>query len=121
MNNINNINNINKCLQTTTTKNQKKKKRKEKRKRKKEREKVFTMSDSVHHSHRPSSLKQSNKPFKSKHSTKGQIKEQQKGKVNRVSQSVKHKGHQTKNDRRNAAKIAQKSKREVATCFFDFP
>jgi len=65
-----------------------------------------------HHSHRPASMHQANKPFKSKHATKGQLKEQSKGKVNRNKVAGTQKKVSTKADRRNAAKLAQKSKRE---------
>ncbi|CAG8623092.1 14866_t:CDS:10 [Funneliformis caledonium] len=71
--------------------------------------------------HKAGSLKQSNKPFKSKHATKGAIKDKIKGKffkkkckVNR--KSIKHSGANTRSisrvDRRNAAKLEQQKKRE---------
>eukprot|EP00842_Homolaphlyctis_polyrhiza_P004526 jgi/Hompol1/5074/HPOL_001296-RA len=62
-------------------------------------------------SHR-SSLKQSNKPFKSKHATKGSIKAKNKGK-SEAAKSVKHRNLAVslKADRRNAAKIEQRKKR----------
>ncbi|GBB94661.1 hypothetical protein RclHR1_00240009 [Rhizophagus clarus] len=64
--------------------------------------------------HRAGSLKQSNKPFKSKHATKGAIKDKEKGKVNR--KPIKHSSANlrsiTRVDRRNAAKLEQQKKRE---------
>ncbi|KAJ3330847.1 hypothetical protein HDU76_004693 [Blyttiomyces sp. JEL0837] len=67
--------------------------------------------DSHHHR---SSLKQSNKSFKSKHATKGQLKAVNKGRVERAPvKSVKHRTS-SKADRRNAAKLAQQKKREEA-------
>ncbi len=67
------------------------------------------------HRHRPGSLHQSNKPFKSRHASKGALKEVSKGKVNRA--SVKQGGLKTlsKTDRRHAAKILQQKKREEIT------
>jgi pre-rRNA-processing protein TSR1 len=62
--------------------------------------------------HHRSSLKQSNKAFKSKHASKGQLKAKNKGKVERVAvKSVKNRAS-SKADRRNAAKIEQQKKRE---------
>ncbi|KAI9011127.1 hypothetical protein BC832DRAFT_619418 [Gaertneriomyces semiglobifer] len=63
--------------------------------------------------HHRSSLKQQNKGFKSKHSTKGQQKAKNKGKVDQVANSIKHKSKaiSTKADRRNQAKLRQQSKR----------
>ena len=68
----------------------------------------------IGHSHRPSSLHQSNKPFKSRHASKGQLKEKYKGKVNRISQNSKKKRAQlpTKASRRHAAKITQLQKQK---------
>ncbi|CAI2167866.1 12927_t:CDS:10 [Funneliformis geosporum] len=64
--------------------------------------------------HKAGSLKQSNKPFKSKHATKGAIKDKIKGKVNR--KAIKHSSANTRSisrvDRRNAAKLEQQKKRE---------
>ncbi|CEG62997.1 hypothetical protein RMATCC62417_00215 [Rhizopus microsporus] len=68
------------------------------------------------HRHRPGSLHQSNKPFKSRHATKGALKEVSKGKVNRA--SIKQSGGMktlSKADRRHAAKILQQKKREEIT------
>ncbi|RCI05342.1 hypothetical protein CU098_005966 [Rhizopus stolonifer] len=67
------------------------------------------------HSHRPGSLHQSNKPFKSRHASKGTLREASKGKVNRV--AVKQGGPKTlsKTDRRHAAKLLQQKKREDIT------
>ncbi|KAJ3279678.1 hypothetical protein HK104_001246 [Borealophlyctis nickersoniae] len=66
-------------------------------------------------SHR-STLKQQNKPFKSRHATKGTLKAKTKGKVDKVANAVKnkHKQHLVshKADRRNAAKVAQQKKKE---------
>jgi pre-rRNA-processing protein TSR1 len=58
-------------------------------------------------------MHQSNKPFKSRHATKGTLKEISKGKVNRS--SVKQGGGLkalSKHDRRHAAKVLQQKKRE---------
>ncbi|TPX71823.1 hypothetical protein SpCBS45565_g00888 [Spizellomyces sp. 'palustris'] len=68
-------------------------------------------SDTVFH-HR-SKLKQQNKPFKSRHATKGQLKTKTKGKVDKVAASVKnkHKLSSSKADRRNQAKVLQQKKR----------
>ncbi|EXX70593.1 Tsr1p [Rhizophagus irregularis DAOM 197198w] len=64
--------------------------------------------------HRAGSLKQSNKPFKSKHATKGTIRDKTKGKTNR--KPIKHSSANlrsiTRVDRRNAAKLEQQKKRE---------
>ncbi|RIA99286.1 hypothetical protein C1645_684977 [Glomus cerebriforme] len=64
--------------------------------------------------HKAGSLKQSNKPFKSKHATKGAIKDKVKGKTNR--KPIKHSSANTRSitrtDRRNAAKLEQQKKRE---------
>ncbi|ORZ08316.1 hypothetical protein BCR42DRAFT_495429 [Absidia repens] len=68
------------------------------------------------HRHRAGSMHQSNKPFKSRHATKGTLKEISKGKVNRS--SVKQAGGQkavSKQDRRHAAKILQQKKRDEIT------
>ncbi|KAI8820808.1 uncharacterized protein EV422DRAFT_64049 [Fimicolochytrium jonesii] len=67
--------------------------------------------DKTSHHHR-SGLKQQNKGFKSRHSTKGQVKAKTKGKVD-VTQSVKHKHNAVshKADRRNQAKLIQQKKR----------
>ncbi|ORE10704.1 DUF663-domain-containing protein [Rhizopus microsporus var. microsporus] len=68
------------------------------------------------HRHRPGSLHQSNKPFKSRHATKGALKEVSKGKVNRA--SIKQSGGMktlSKADRRHAAKVLQQKKREEIT------
>ncbi|EPT04631.1 hypothetical protein FOMPIDRAFT_1034765 [Fomitopsis schrenkii] len=71
------------------------------------------MTASAHH-HRPS-LKQQNKPFKSKHSTKGSLKEAAKGKVTRQSPKTTHASNvaaQTRLNRRNNSKQAQTKKRQ---------
>ncbi len=87
--------------------------------------------------HRAGSLKQSNKSFKSKHATKGAIKDKVKGKKNSVFRKhlvsrriiyqtlslgkvnrkpIKHSSANTRSisraDRRNAAKLEQQKKRE---------
>ncbi|KAJ3047950.1 hypothetical protein HK097_011022 [Rhizophlyctis rosea] len=64
--------------------------------------------------HHRSTLKQQNKPFKSKHSSKGALKKLQKGKVDLVASSVKNKHNLVshKADRRNAAKLVQQKKRD---------
>jgi pre-rRNA-processing protein TSR1 len=70
----------------------------------------------MEHRHRAGSSHQSNKPFKSRHASKGALREVNKGKVNRT--SVKQgSGLKTvsKVDRRNAAKILQQKKREELT------
>jgi pre-rRNA-processing protein TSR1 len=59
------------------------------------------------HSHR-STQKQSNKTFKSKHASKGSIKQANKGKVNRT--SVKQQ-QITKEQKRNQLKTLQQNKR----------
>lgn len=66
----------------------------------------------MEHRHRPGKLHQSNKPFKSRHATKGALKEKSKGKVNRA--SIKQGGGKilNKNDRRHAAKMEQQKKRQ---------
>lgn len=66
------------------------------------------------HSHRPT-LKQSNKPFKSKHASKSSLKEAAKGKVQRQTpvQSTSNKdAATTRLNRRNKAKQNQSKKRE---------
>ncbi|CAG8815329.1 38627_t:CDS:10 [Gigaspora margarita] len=64
--------------------------------------------------HHRATLKQTNKPFKSKHATKGSLKDQAKGKVKRkpVKQSTPRPNFVSKADRRNAAKLEQRKKRE---------
>ncbi|ORX77145.1 DUF663-domain-containing protein [Anaeromyces robustus] len=62
--------------------------------------------------HHRSSLKQTNKPFKSKFTTKGELKIKNKGKVNRSIQYSAKRNEISKADRRNAAKIAQNKKRQ---------
>ncbi|KAJ3320397.1 hypothetical protein HDV06_005320 [Boothiomyces sp. JEL0866] len=63
----------------------------------------------MEHSHR-SSLKQQNKPFKSKHASKGALKTKNKGKVNR--NSIKQNSNTLlKQDRRNQQKLLQQKKR----------
>ncbi|KAJ3080894.1 hypothetical protein HK102_002740 [Quaeritorhiza haematococci] len=71
--------------------------------------------DAFHHR---SSLKQQNKPFKSKHSTKGQLKAKTKGKVDdttartNAANAARKKVNSSKADRRNAAKLVQQRKKE---------
>ncbi|KAI8062178.1 hypothetical protein BC940DRAFT_309324 [Gongronella butleri] len=64
------------------------------------------------HRHRAGAMHQSNKPFKSRHASKGTLKEKSKGKVNRS--AIKQGGAKVlaKHDRRHAAKMAQANKRE---------
>ncbi|CAG8453404.1 13261_t:CDS:2 [Racocetra fulgida] len=64
--------------------------------------------------HHRATLKQTNKPFKSKHATKGSLKDKAKGKVKRkpVKQSTPRPNFISKADRRNAAKLEQRKKRE---------
>ncbi|KAI8356181.1 hypothetical protein BD560DRAFT_335645 [Blakeslea trispora] len=70
----------------------------------------------MEHRHRAGSSHQSNKPFKSRHATKGQLREASKGKVNRASVKQAN-GLKTvsKADRRHAAKILQQKKRDDIT------
>ncbi|CAO3657801.1 unnamed protein product [Umbelopsis vinacea] len=63
------------------------------------------------HRHRSGGLKQSNKPFKSKHASKSSLKEKSKGKINRTSLKQRGQGPNTKADRRHAARVAQQKKR----------
>jgi pre-rRNA-processing protein TSR1 len=90
------------------------------------------------HRHRSGGLKQSNKPFKSKHASKSSLKEKSKGelrppfvlleplsllsfeiltdfvhsgKINRTSIKQRGQGPNTKSDRRHAARVAQQKKR----------
>jgi pre-rRNA-processing protein TSR1 len=63
----------------------------------------------MNHSHR-STQKQANKPFKSKHASKGSIKKENKGKINRTSVKQSHSMIQ-KQDKRNQQKQLQKNKR----------
>ncbi|RKP25100.1 hypothetical protein SYNPS1DRAFT_33053 [Syncephalis pseudoplumigaleata] len=62
--------------------------------------------------HRPT-LKQTNKPFKSRHATKGQMRDKAKGRVQRQSIKGATLRKQSRLDRRNAAKLEQKKKRET--------
>jgi pre-rRNA-processing protein TSR1 len=64
------------------------------------------------HSHRASGLKQSNKKFKSKHSSKGSLKDKNKGKVNRRVVHGKKDGTLNKNDRKNSSKVGMKFKNQ---------
>ncbi|KAL9557881.1 hypothetical protein MBANPS3_001190 [Mucor bainieri] len=70
----------------------------------------------MEHRHRAGSSHQSNKPFKSRHASKGALREASKGKINR--NAVKQ-GNNVKTvskaDRRHAAKILQQKKREDIT------
>ncbi|KXS09926.1 DUF663-domain-containing protein [Gonapodya prolifera JEL478] len=76
------------------------------------------------HQHRASGLRQQNKKFKSKHASKGSLREKSKGKIERP---LHHRSHissvsskasvssaqsSAKADRRNAAKVHQRSKRQ---------
>jgi pre-rRNA-processing protein TSR1 len=70
----------------------------------------------MEHRHRAGSSHQSNKPFKSRHATKGALREASKGKINRT--AVKQANNVktvSKADRRHAAKIIQQKKREDIT------
>ncbi|KAI9511128.1 ribosome biogenesis protein tsr1 [Russula earlei] len=72
------------------------------------------MSESFHH--RPT-LKQTNKPFKSRHATKASLKERSKGRVSRPAAKIVHAsrakaGAQAKVNRRNHAKQIQLQKRQ---------
>lgn len=70
----------------------------------------------MEHRHRAGSSHQSNKPFKSRHATKGALREASKGKINR--NSVKQANALkpvSKSDRRHAAKVLQQKKREDIT------
>ncbi|CAG8593021.1 11964_t:CDS:10 [Cetraspora pellucida] len=64
--------------------------------------------------HHRATLKQTNKPFKSKHATKGSLKDKAKGKVKRkpLKLSTTRPNFISKADRRNAAKLEQRKKRE---------
>ncbi|KAJ3379811.1 hypothetical protein HDU92_006442 [Lobulomyces angularis] len=65
----------------------------------------------MEHHHRPTTSKQ-NKPFKSKHATKGQLNKSKKGKVEKLSnKSLKKISTEKKVDRKNAAKVLQQKKR----------
>ncbi|CAO3644260.1 unnamed protein product [Mucor hiemalis] len=70
----------------------------------------------MEHCHRAGNSHQSNKPFKSRHATKGALREVSKGKINCT--SVKQANALkpvSKNDRRHAAKVLQQKKREDIT------
>ncbi|GAA5809732.1 hypothetical protein MFLAVUS_003145 [Mucor flavus] len=70
----------------------------------------------MEHRHRAGNSHQTNKPFKSRHATKGALREVSKGKINRT--SVKQSNALkvvSKTDRRNAAKLLQQKKREDIT------
>ncbi|KAK9324979.1 hypothetical protein V1517DRAFT_315667 [Lipomyces orientalis] len=74
----------------------------------------------VHH-HR-SSLKKNHKVFKSKHSSKGALKAQTKGRVEKSTQKYKPKHAANKQERRNKAKqimLSKKEKSELNKNFFD--
>ncbi|KAJ3026238.1 UNVERIFIED_CONTAM: hypothetical protein HDU68_005969 [Siphonaria sp. JEL0065] len=80
------------------------------------------MSGQAHH-HR-STQKSGNKGFKSKHASKGSLKAQNKGKVNRNKVTGASTAAQKRVDRRNASKIEQKKKRAdlmMATRLFSGP
>ncbi|KAF8134242.1 ribosome biogenesis protein tsr1 [Boletus edulis] len=70
------------------------------------------MVDAVHH-HRPSGLKQQNKPFKSKHATKSALKDLTKGRTQRPSPKspAVNTAAQARLNRRNTQKQAQAAKR----------
>ncbi|KAL1916016.1 uncharacterized protein VTP21DRAFT_6020 [Calcarisporiella thermophila] len=70
------------------------------------------MPPKEHHHHRPTGLKQQNKPFKSRHASKGALKDKAKGKVNRTSVKSSVKKAPSKSDRRNTARQLQQNKRE---------
>ncbi|KAI8974683.1 hypothetical protein BDB01DRAFT_806081 [Pilobolus umbonatus] len=70
----------------------------------------------MEHSHRPGASHQSNKPFKSRHATKGALRVASKGKVNRI--NIKRSTGLkpvSKADRRDTAKMIQQKKREELT------
>ncbi|KAI7872517.1 hypothetical protein BDF14DRAFT_1754280 [Spinellus fusiger] len=69
------------------------------------------------HRHRPGSMHQSNKPFKSRHATKSSIREATKGKVDRTTakQSTAASKVTSRLDRRNTARTLQQTKREEIT------
>ena len=66
------------------------------------------------HIHRPGPLKHKNKPFKSKHASKGSIKKQARGRVEKISerQYVKSLKSEGKLNRKNTLKQTQQKKRE---------
>ncbi|KCV71356.1 hypothetical protein H696_02303 [Fonticula alba] len=61
--------------------------------------------------HRPGRLSQANKSFKSRHATKGSIKAENRGRVERDGNGPKAKLTASKNNRRNMARLAQREKR----------
>lgn len=72
------------------------------------------MADNGLHHHR-SSLKQSNKPFKSRHASKSHLKKQNKGRVERsnITTTGRNAHKASKADRKNKAKMDQLKKRET--------
>ncbi len=68
----------------------------------------MTSSKPFHHR---STLKQTNRPFKSKHSTKNALRTAEKGKIERVGVKSK-KTLLNKQDRKRAAKLDQQKKRD---------
>ncbi|OMJ19290.1 Ribosome biogenesis protein tsr1-like protein [Smittium culicis] len=62
--------------------------------------------------HHRASLKQTNKPFKSRHATKSDLRDKSKGKTQRTSVKGKVLRKQSRLDRKNALKIEQRKKRE---------
>ncbi|RKP08921.1 hypothetical protein THASP1DRAFT_23173 [Thamnocephalis sphaerospora] len=63
--------------------------------------------------HHRASLKQANKPFKSRHASKGTLRERSKGRVHRQSVKGAAMRKQSRQDRRNTAQLDQKKKRET--------
>ncbi|KAG0007552.1 hypothetical protein BGZ80_004520 [Entomortierella chlamydospora] len=71
------------------------------------------MSEQPHQHRSNTKLKQQNKPFKSKHQSKGSLRDKAKGKVERVSvKNQSTRGFSNRTDRRNTARILQQKKRE---------
>ncbi|KAJ1957995.1 ribosome biogenesis protein tsr1 [Dispira parvispora] len=65
--------------------------------------------------HHRATLKQKNKPFKSRHATKGALKQRNNGKVQRETIKGRTIKVTRRADRRNAAKLAQQRKRDALT------
>ncbi|KAI8808298.1 hypothetical protein BJ742DRAFT_772293 [Cladochytrium replicatum] len=65
----------------------------------------------MEHQHR-STLKQQNKPFKSRHATKGSIRDKFKGKVESQNLSIKNAAKVTKASRKNRAKMVQQKRKQ---------
>ena len=66
---------------------------------------------STSHSHQPGPLKKAKKPFKSRHSSKGALKRDNKGKVERVNSKSSQFADYSKQERRNHAIQHQNNKR----------